>query len=157
MKTNDTAERANLTPELVLTREAQNYLHGAGKWASFLGIIGFIGSAFTLVAALFVGNIAEIIAKLKPTSPTYPNAMGGIVSLIYVLVAIFYFFLSLSLFRFGNNVKTGLSFADPVSISKAFRKLRSFFKLWGIATIIIIVLFIIILIAAVVIGIGWQS
>jgi hypothetical protein len=157
MKTNDNAEQNNLTPELMLTREAQRFLQGAGKWASFLGILGFIGSAFTLVAALFVGNIAEIIAKLKPASPTYPNAMGGVVGLIYVLIAIFYFFLSLSLFRFGNGVKTGLSFADPVSLSKAFRKLKSFFKLWGIATIVIIILFIIIIIVAVVIGIGWQS
>jgi hypothetical protein len=157
MKTNDAGEQNTLTPEMVLTQEAQHYLHGAGKWASFLGIIGFIGSAFTLVAAVFVGNIAEIIAKFKPTSPTYPNAMGGVVGLIYVVIAIFYFFLSLSLFRFGNNIKTGLLFADAVSVSKAFRKLRSFFKLWGIASIIIIILFIIILIAAVLIGIGWQS
>jgi hypothetical protein len=156
MKRTEFSDQSNPTADIVLTPEAQHYLRTAGKWAVFLGIMGFIGSAFILLGALFVGNTAEIIAKFRPSSPTYPNAIGGIGSLLYVIVAIFYFFLSLKLFQFGNHTKTGLLFADSLQINKGLRNVKSFFKLWGIATIIIIILFMVVVIAGVVIGIGWQ-
>ncbi|MDB5147374.1 MAG: hypothetical protein JWQ57_1394, partial [Mucilaginibacter sp.] len=44
METTEETYEAPLTPNnnLILTPEAQSYLLSAGKWASFLGILGFV-------------------------------------------------------------------------------------------------------------------
>jgi hypothetical protein len=61
---------------------------------------------------------------------------GWLFSFFYLLIALVYFFFSLYLYQFGDKIKKGIGFADSVSVTAAFGKLKSFFKLWGILTII---------------------
>jgi hypothetical protein len=57
MDTNDAIEQTAPEPGIVLTLEAQGYLVEAGKWAYFLGIMGFIATGFILLCAFFIGTI----------------------------------------------------------------------------------------------------
>ena len=136
---------------LVLLEDAQYYLQKAGQWARFLGIIGFIGAAFLLIAAFFVGAIFSTLSAYQATP--YPAGMGGIMGFFYVLIAVFYFFFSLYLYQFGNKIKAGIAYSDPIQVSNALSKLKSFFKMLGITTIVIIALYILIIIG-VVVGVG---
>lgn len=129
---------------IVLNEEAQYYLQKSGDWARFLGIMGFICAGFVLIAALFMGSIFSMMSAFQ-ASP-FPAGMGGLIGGIYVLLAIFYFFFSLYLYQFGNKIKSGIGYSDPIQVTHALSKLKSFFKLVGITTIVIIAFYILVII-----------
>jgi len=155
METNEPYDQISPVQELVLNAEAQNYLREAGKWAVFLGILGFILTGFLLLAAFFVGAIFSLVANYQQTP--YPAGMGGIVSIVYIFIAVFYFFFSLYLFQFGSRIKRGILFSDSMAVSTGLGKLKSFFKLWGITTIVILAFYALIIILVVVVGITTSS
>ncbi len=139
-------------PSMVLNVQAQSYLRQAGKWAGFLGIIGFIGSALILILALLIGAFFSLIAANSPTLQALPASFGGAMSFIYLLIAVIYFFFSLYLYQFGTRIKRGISYNDEAVITNALGKLKSFFKLWGIATIVTLVLYVLFIVIAIVVG-----
>jgi len=137
---------------LVLSQEAQFYLQQSGKWASFLGIVGFVLTGFLVLAAFFAGALMGIMSKMSP-NPS-PFNVGPLLTVIYLLIAVFYFFFSFYLYQFGTRVKKGIAFTDGNLLTGGLEKLKSFFKLWGICTIVMIALYAVIFICAIVIGIG---
>jgi len=155
METNETFEQTSPGPALVLNFEAQSYLREAGKWAVFLGILGFIGTGLILICALFVSTIFALIAQYQPTP--YPAGISGIVSFVYVLIAVFNFFFALYLYQFGSRIKKGILFNDAMETNKALEKLKSFFKLWGITTIVILALYALMIIIFIIVGVGAAS
>ena len=154
METNETFEPTGAEPGLALNFEAQSYLREAGRWAYFLGILGFIGTGLILLAALFIGTMFSIIARYQPTATPLPAAMGGLMSFFYILLAVFSFFFAFYLFQFGSRIKKGILFSDEAEVAKALGKLKSFFKLWGITTIVVISLYVLFFIIMIVVGIG---
>ena len=154
METNETFERIP-EPGISLNFEAQSYLREAGKWAVFLGILGFIGTGLILICALFVSTILALMAQYQP-SP-YPAGIGSAISFVYVLIAVFNFFFALYLYQFGSRIKKAILYQDAVETNKAFEKLKSFFKLWGITTIVIIAINVLAIIIAIAVGIGAAS
>ena len=140
-----------LQPGLVLGEQAKKYLNTAGRWASFLGILGFIATGFIVLGAIFAGTMLAGLAKIESMGNPYGGttvstvstlaAMSGYISVIYLLVAIFYFFFSFYLYKFGSDIKSGTRFNSQVQVTGALKNLKSFFKLWGITTIVIIVLY----------------
>lgn len=162
METTETPEifdQPGSEPTLTLNLEAQTYLREAGKWASFLGIVGFIICGFIVLAALFIGAILSMVSKFSP-DPNAAMAMAGasgFLSVIYLLIGLIYFFFSLYLYQFGSQIKKGIMFSDNGHITNALGKLKSFFKLWGIITIIVLCLYALIIIAAVIFGAAAAS
>jgi hypothetical protein len=140
-------------PQIILSEEAQYYLQKAGQWAYFLGIVGFVLSGIFVLGSLFIGSIFSMLSKLQPEAATpYPAAMGGFLSFVYILLAIFYFFFSLYIYQFGGRIKNGILHSNSAEITIAFSKLKSFFKLWGISTVVIISLYALIFIVAIIGG-----
>jgi hypothetical protein len=155
METNETFEQSSPAPGIVLNFEAQSYLREAGRWAVFLGILGFIGTGLILICALFVSTFFALMAQYQPTP--YPAGISGIVSFVYVLIAVFNFFFALYLYQFGSGIKKAILYNDTVETGKALEKLKSFFKLWGITTIVIIAIWALVIIISIVVGIGAAS
>ena len=148
---------------LVLTPEAQTYLRESGKWANFLGIVGFILCGFIVIAALFTGAMIATMAKMAPPGPPGGAAAllasmgGGFIAVIYLLIALVYFFFSLYLYQFGSKIKKGVMFGDIDQVTIAFGKLKSFFKLWGILTIVILCLYALMIIGVIIFGMAASS
>ncbi len=146
-------------PLMELSQEAQYYLQQAGKWASFLGIVGFILCGLFFLAALFIGSIFAFLAKFSPASSS--NAvfatMGPMLSVIYILIDAVYFILVLYLYQFGSRIKKGIAFIDNATVTSALSKLKSFFKAWGIITIVFLSIYGLILIGVIIAGIGAAS
>jgi hypothetical protein len=145
-------------PVLVLNFQAQSFLREAGKWASFLGILGFIICAIILLASFFVGGTMGKLASVTPGAGSAIYAgVGGLITVIYILVDIVYFFFALYLYQFGSRVKSGIKFSNEAEVTRALGKLKSFFKLWGVCTIIVICLYVIIIAISIAVGIGASS
>jgi len=132
-------------PHLLIGQEAKNYLYTAGKWARFLGILGFIGTAIIALLCVFAGAVSPIMGAFSSSSTGLPVSAGaGALSMVpLLLIMILYFFVSYFLYQFGTNIKNGVAVNDMQLVTKAFRNLKSHFKLIGIILIIIIVSYIV--------------
>lgn len=143
---------------MILTEEAQYFLHQAGKWARFLGIMGFIGSVFIALIGVFFGTFMSVIAQLKQQQmDTLPAGFGGIVAVFYILIGLLCFYISLKLYQFGGGVRDGIEFKNSEQVSKALGNLKSFFKIKGIILICVISLYVLIIIGAIIVGIVGAS
>ncbi len=159
MDTNDEIEQTAPEPGIVLTFEAQNYLREAGKWAYFLSIIGFIICGLFLVLAIFSGSLYTRMAQMQPENSTavLMARAGGFITFFYIVFDVIYFFFSLYLYQFGSKIKHGINFSDSGTVAVAVGKLKSFFKLWGIITIVAISLYLLIIFIVIVVGVGAAS
>lgn len=153
---NITPVHPSAQPQLILTENAIYYLKKAGDWAYFLGIVGFIATAFIALAALFVGTIMTTMATINPMMGAVAG-MGGLITGIYLLIAVVSFFFALYLYQFGNRIKSAAATYNTDELTNALGKLKSFFKLWGIITIVYISLMILIFAGSIIAGIGAAS
>ena len=138
----ETTEEQN-TPQpdqLLLIEDAQAYLHEAGKWARFLGITNYILSGLVAFLGICVAIFGTGIHRRYSESPLQEN-LRPFMGILYLLTAVCCFFISHYLYRFGNDARSGVEYQDPVQISRAFGKLKSLFKFWGILTIICLVIY----------------
>jgi len=140
--------------ELILGEEAKHFLHTAGRWANFLGILGFIGTGFIVIIAFFIGTLFSYLNRLNPVASTLPSGIAGLMTFFYLLIAVLYFFISYYLYQFGTSIKSGTLFNDSALAAKAFKNLKSHFKLIGITTIVVISIYILLLIVVLIVGIG---
>ena len=158
METNETGAKPIPAPVpepvLILTREAQSYLKEAGKWASFLSIMGFIFCVLILLMALLVGTTTAVMSGMMPRGGFPAGIAGGFVSVLYILIDVLYFFFPYYLYRFAGRIKKGIVFQDAAHVTRATESLKSFFKLWGIVTVIVVAIYAIIFLFAIAVGIG---
>jgi len=116
-------------PDITFTRNAQLHLQQAGKWASFLGIAGFVFCAIILFfvlmepAGAFTGSNISVGAL--------PIIAVILIKGVYILLNLVYFFFSLYLYQFGTGVKKGIAAVNSIGIEEALGKLKSYFKLFG--------------------------
>lgn len=138
-------------PVMILTDEAKYYLYESGRWAVFLGIIGFVFCGLLILGSFFVKDLLNTTSSLSPT-PNPLAAMGGAVSIVYILTAVMYFFPSFFLYQFGSKIKNGLNFDHQEKVNEALHQLKSYFKFWGIITIVIIAIYVLAFVGLVVGG-----
>lgn len=143
---------------LELSFEAQTYLKETGKWAGFLGIVGFIGCGILLIIAIFAGTFFSLLTHFSPGYSEMGDAgavagfAGAFFSIILILADVLYFFFALYLYQFSVSAKKGFLFSDSAYITQALGKLKSFFKLAGIVTIVVLSLYALEIIVLILIG-----
>jgi hypothetical protein len=120
---------------LVISEISLSELASIRKWAFFLAIMGFIGSAFMILFGLFFGVLSKFIPQEGGTSK-FP---GIIMMLFYFIIGIIYIFPSMFLFNFSSKIKTALATHSESLFAEALNYLRLFFKFIGIMVIVGIV------------------
>jgi hypothetical protein len=135
------------------------YLAEAAKWAKFLAIMGFIFCALMVIFALFAGTfLSTYFNQLETTSTSNMFAMsGGVITVMYILIALLYFIPCLYLFNFASKMQTALRNNDQVNLNASFRNLKGCFKFWGILLIIMLCVYAIAITFAIVAGTSLGS
>ena len=91
---------------LSLNDQAVAALRESAKWSLFLSIVGFIGIGFLLIAAAIVGFAMSRLEDVSPGFSSNPFiTMKGFVSVIYVVIAILYFFPIYYLYKYASGAK----------------------------------------------------
>jgi Family of unknown function (DUF5362) len=122
-----------LSSELQIDNISHGYLSETAKWANFLGIVGFVLSGILVIVALFAGTLMGRMSSYGGSEA----AMGaGMITILYLIIAVVYFFMSLFLFRFAGKMKAALYANDQVSLNDSFLNLKNLYKMMGILTII---------------------
>jgi len=127
-------------PEL-LTPESKNHLTSAGTWARLLGILGFVFTGFILIMALFMIFGGSFLSEFMASTggEEMPEGMGGVgafAGLLYLVIGAIYFLISWWIYRFGNEVKYGLTTNSPEHLTSAFNNLKNYFQAFGILSLL---------------------
>jgi hypothetical protein len=137
-------QQENLTnPELKVTTSSKDFLLYASKWANFLAVLSFIGIGLMVLGGLIVTVIGTSFSGFQTSSA--PMALFGI---IYLLLALLYFFPTLYLYNFSQNIQKALTNSNQQNLDLGFENLKSFFKFIGVFTIITISLYILLFLFA---------
>jgi hypothetical protein len=100
-------------------------------WVLFLGILGFIGAGF-----MVLGGLGMLVAG----SAIGGGEMGAI-AIVYIVMAVFYIFPSLYLYRYASSIKMLMSGYGVHALEEALSHQKSFWKLVGICTAVMMVLY----------------
>ncbi len=125
------------------------------KWAKFIAIVGFVVVAFLLVLAFFMGfflpsiNSAELENLNANEMGGLMSMMGPMLSVIYILIALLYFFPVLFLFNFSNMAMKAIKQNDNELLNSSFNQIRRHFKFIGILTLIGVLVYAIIFIGSI--------
>lgn len=134
--------------ELEVSEDIKGLLKETSSWSYFLSILGFIRIGFLVIFGVFFSAIMSMGA-LGDQNP-YEN-LGfsmGYFGLIYIVLALVYFFPVYYLFNFSRKMKSALSSSNNDNFKSAFTNLKSHYKFMGIFTIVMITLYILIFIGA---------
>jgi hypothetical protein len=138
---------------LWVSEDVRSYLYEAAKWTKFLSIVGFVFSAMTAIGAFGAGAVLNSVSAVSPNNPLMKVGAAGL-TVIYLLFALFQFYPSFLLYKFSTATNQAVLFGDQQSLSTAVSKIKSFFKFWGIITIIFIAFYAIMIIFMAVVGVA---
>ncbi len=117
---------------------AQSYLKETAKWSKFLAIVGFVLTGLMAIAGVFAGTMMTAFSALSPELGIFPA--GGF-TLIYLVIAAFYFFPCLYLFQMSQKLVLAIESQDSEQLTWALEKQKSLFKFVGICTLVMVILY----------------
>jgi hypothetical protein len=133
--------------ELSLDRESIDNLTETAKWGKFLAIIGFIGCGFLVIFSFFAGSFLANSSALSTYQGTevrtLTNGLGAFLTVIYIGIAVIYFFPCLYLFRFSARMKAALLTNDQTKLNQSLKSQKMLYRYVGIVTIITLSIYLI--------------
>ena len=124
-----------------ISDEIKKYLLETSKWGKFLAIVGYVGMALLVLIAL--GVMVGFSFLNSETEGTFPMAALG---LVYIVIAVVYYFPINYLYRFSVQMKEGLTTDNNQSVTTGFENLKSLFKFMGIFTVVILSIYALLLV-----------
>jgi hypothetical protein len=140
---------------LLITNLSRSYLNQIRKWTKFFAVLGYIMIGLMLVLGVFIGPIIGTVLSNIP----YPGvgAMGGMLSVIYIVSAFIYIMPTIYLNRFSNRLKDALESNDNEQLEQSFGNMKSFYKFIGVLTIIMMSIYVLAIVVTVVVGVVQAS
>jgi len=120
------------------------YLNETRKWTIFLSILGFIFLGLLVVVSLLMSTVFN---TLSADAMPFPG-MGIAIGIVYLLLGALFFFPIYYLYKFSSLSRKAIYNEDSVTLTQAFKNLKSHYKFTGIFTIILLSLYMIFFIVA---------
>ena len=128
--------------DLSLTTGSKMFLKESASWTKFISIVGFVFIGLIVIIALFAGSI--IGAAMEASGMQMLG--GAFITILYLAMAVLYFFPVYYLFQFSSKMKAALEQQSSELLQQAFGNLKSHYKFIGILLIITLGLYVIALV-----------
>lgn len=154
MEENNNLHSVSGTPEhaaLIFDVEIRSFLRETIRWSKFLAILGYIATAIIVLAGIGIMSFGSLMTDLMPDEIPYPG-IGGFVGVLYILLGLLYYFPARYLYAFSVSTRVAIDHNDQKSMVKAFSRLKSFFKFWGVFMVIFLVFYALIFAFALIAG-----
>ena len=125
--------------KLIVTEEMRSYIYDITRWAKFLAIVGFAFAALLVLVSFSIPSLLGSNPALAKQFGTMGSGGSTAITIIYLVLGLFYFYPSMLLFRISKNGKQGVLFGNQEGLNTAMQNVKSLFKFWGIITIAVIV------------------
>ena len=129
-----------------IDQSSRTHLSEAAKWAKFLAIFGMFMCGLLVILGIFMGSIFSSLSNSYDSeygrTSAFGRGFGVLMTVLYVGIAILYFFPCLFLLRFANHMRNALNMNDQLTLNSSFQNLKIMFRYMGILTIVVISLYI---------------
>jgi uncharacterized membrane protein YjgN (DUF898 family) len=146
----------NDNQNLIISEESKSNFLEISKWAQFLAILGFVGLAFMVIGSLFMSMFSGAMPRGAGMEEFQSEMPFALMSVLYLVIAVVYYFPLRYLFDFASKMKQGITDNDQANTDMAISKLKRHYKFIGIFTIIILSIYLLVflggIIAAIAIG-----
>lgn len=129
---------------LGIDENTKAHLVEAARWAKFLAIVGFVVCGLVVILGIFAGSIFKSMLGRMGEGELSGMDMSGVstfMSVLYIGIALLYFFPCLFLFRFATKMITAFETYEQETLNKSFQNLKKMFRFMGILTIFILCLY----------------
>jgi small-conductance mechanosensitive channel len=127
-----------LSNDLEVSPLALSYLTEAARWGRFLAIMGFILCVITVVLSFFMPVFLTQINPYNATSLGYSAVVKVTITVVYLLLALLFFFPCLYLYKFSVRMQSAVKGMSQENFDESLKNLKSLFKFYGIFTIVIL-------------------
>ena len=129
--------------DLTISEKAISSLEETRKWTKFLSVLGFIFVGFIVVVALSFGSIFSSVPIPGSIGEmnSFPSGIGYLITFVYLVMGLIYFFPTWYLFKFSTQVNKVISQKDNDALDEAFGNHKSFYKFFGVFSIIFLSLY----------------
>ena len=137
-------DQINMPGHSPLTPMDADILRRTAKWARFLALVGFVTIALVLFAGMFAGRIMSGFMDEQSAMTGMPmnnmiGAMGTMYTVIFIAIALLYFFPLLYLYRFASQALKAVNGAfDGMAFTGSLDSLRRLFTYVGVLTVIVL-------------------
>ncbi|MBS1666177.1 MAG: hypothetical protein JST58_02260 [Bacteroidetes bacterium] len=147
--------------DLQIDQQTNSYLGETAKWTKFLSILGFIFCGIFVIVGIFFGSVigALFSGKLpgaEMSSAPGAGGFGALFAIIYILLALLYFFPCFYLYNFSSKMQIALRNNDQSQLNNSFKNLKSCFKFLGILTIVILSFYVLAIIFSIIAGAAFR-
>ncbi len=115
-------------------------LAGTKPWVRFISVMMFIGAGFLLLGGLAMGLMGGAIASASK-NPMFSGGMGIGIAVVYVLLALFYLYPAVKLWKYATCIGNLLNSGTLIDLETALSQQRSFWKFVGVITLVILSLY----------------
>lgn len=131
--------------EIQLNERSKAFLLEIAKWSKFLSIVGFVGIGLMALG----GIVLLLLAVMNPYSRAVDGGPIVGMTLLYLILAVIYFFPVYYLFKSSVGLKNGINAMNEDDLTSGFENLKSHYKFLGIFMIVILSLYALFFIVAV--------
>ena len=135
-----------LNEDIQVDSIAAMHLKETAMWAKLMAIVGLVISILIGIFSFFAGAMIESLSAGLPA----PTGSTMMVTVLYLIFAAIYFFLSLFMLRFASKMKEALLNVSQESFNVALLNQKLAYRIMGVIT----VLYILLLVLMMVIGLG---
>jgi hypothetical protein len=136
---------------LNLNETAVFYLSIIRKWTKFISVVMFIGIGLMLIAGIFMGFIMSMVGSMAAQAQM--PLPGSFFTVIYIIMAVIYFFPVLYLYRFSEYLGNALLTGSTEELTNSLRYLKNHYNYIGVLLIISLALMVLVIIGAILAGI----
>ncbi|MFV0592392.1 MAG: DUF5362 family protein [Draconibacterium sp.] len=140
-------ESVNEAPEvknLEITADINVHLNEAGKWGSFLSILGFVFVGLIVMGGFVMSLVFMFLpSEMFGNQGMFPFPMF-LLGLVYLVIGALYFLPILYLFRFSTRIKQALRYKNQEKLSSAFLNLKAHYRFIGILMIVLMALYVLV-------------
>jgi len=127
-----------LNNDLQVSPAVQSYLLETAKWGKFLSILGFIGCGLMLIVAFLFPAMMSAVPTPTRQGAQITGTVGTVMTIVYIVFAILFFFPCLYLYRFSVKAQSSLRAISQEQFEESLMNLKSTFKFYGIVAIVIL-------------------
>jgi hypothetical protein len=124
------------TTGMVVNESMKADLLSSAKWAKFLCIVGCIGVAFMIIAALAVFAFSSKFSAIPGM-----GQVQGMIGIVYLITAALMIYPLIKGFQFANGTKAACLTGSETELARGFAGMRCYLQFIGILTIIVLIIY----------------
>ena len=118
----------------------KSHLSEAAKWARFLAITGMISLVLLVIMGFYISSVmtSNLNRQFNDAegNQVLNEGIGTGMAIIYLVIAVIWFFPMMYLLKFGNQMKSAIRENNQDQLNVSFQNLKICFRYLGIVTII---------------------